>query len=78
MRNSFLWDNKCWRQNNSQNIIFDRQGKVQDHYERSSLISDKLISFESRRGNGLIVTRKILKSPELLFKSYDLIHLEQK
>ena len=37
MRNSFLWDNKCWRQNNCQNIRSGMRKKKKNIKETQSV-----------------------------------------
>ena len=37
MRNSFLWDNKCWRQNNCQSVIFSMKQKKKNLKEIQSV-----------------------------------------
>ena len=62
--------NAIWPVAESKHIPFDSDMKIFENEKFSSLLNNKLLRFESRRGNGLIVTRKVFLNPKLIFQSY--------
>ena len=61
----------------SKHIPFDMDMSILEEEKFADSFNNKLIRFESRRGNGLIVTRKALNDPKLLFTSYSAFCLSQ-
>ena len=69
--------NCIWPVAKSKHIPFDMDMRILEEEKFADSFNNKLIRFESRRGNGLIVTRKALNDPKLLFTSYSAFCLSQ-
>jgi len=67
--------NAIWPVAATKNLHFDIGGNLLGMEDMSTFISEKVRRYEAKRGNGLIVTQKAMRNPQVLIKNYKTMEL---
>jgi len=69
------FSNSIWPVVATKNLHFDENRKIIGIHDHNAFMAEKIIRYEAKRGNGLILTRKAMHMPNHLIDNYSTVEL---